>query len=90
MLLPSSLHTPCMLSTLPFLITPNTASVPFNQLQNLPSFTVGKRKTVFHEIASEEWEFLWLTAEIFFMLFILPIYCHLSTPLWSVSVWLSI
>lgn len=91
MLLASSLHTPCMLSTLSFLITPNTASVPFNQLQNLPSlFTVGKRKTIFHKIASEEWEFLWLTTEKFFMLFIIPIYCHLSTPLWSLSVCLSV
>lgn len=55
-----------MLSTLPFLISPNTASVPFTQLQNLPSlFTVGKRKTILCKIASGEWEFLWLAAEFF-------------------------
>lgn len=91
MLPASSLHTLCMLSTLPFLISPNTASMPFTQLQNLPSlFTVGKIKTILCKIASKEWEFLWLTAEFSFMLFIIPIYCHLSTPLWSLFVCLSV
>lgn len=74
----------------PFWSAPTLLQCP-SPSYNLPSlFTVGKRKTILCKIASGEWELLYLTAEIFLTLFIIPIYCHLFTPLWSLSVCLSV
>lgn len=87
------LHTPVRcLAPSSFWSAPNAASVPFTPLQNLPSlFTVCRRKTVLCKIAIGSVNFYsWLQISLFFMLFIIPIYCHLFTPLQSLSVCLSV